>query len=483
MFRGLGFGNNRAAGGQEEKKSSWQKKSRTIDEDEEDDDGDYDENEYNSRDNEEEDNDSQDYPPDRYDGNILSSDQEKSKVLIMFKDLRSDGMFCDITFLCQGKEFHAHKVVVSAWSRWLRALLCEEQPTEDRISVDVFDPQSFGKIIDYMYGVPLAVTLENAEALLKVVHRLQLQGLEESIWIFLMKIVDPYNCKQLHDLADRYDCPPLKLSALKVLNESIPAYSSLPSSIMAATGAAGVLKGTGLTGPGEADFLSNLPPTQNQPGAHPDEIMDELPSIFSQFSPPPPSAGDGDDEDESALDELMGETKHKTRVERRDYLHPKELPQTASASDLVKAWSARLQDVLQMCNAPEGEDFLDPESMEAELGKKIMYTSGRGMGSPKMKNGKAINKKSSAGNRSPGKYSHIREINWRSELKAFYLGINMPEKLPGIGEILHTWRGKEEQMLSHLITKYKRSIPAALADHLKTLSDYVETQTESSFVR
>jgi len=46
-----------------------------------------------------------------------------------------------------------------------------------------------------------------------------------------------------------------------------------------------------------------------------------------------------------------------------------------------------------------------------------------------------------------------------------------------------TWKGKEEQMLSHLITKYKRRIPPPIADHLRTLSEYVETQTESSFVR
>ena len=98
----------------------------------------------------------------RYDGNILSSDQEKSTVLITFKDLRNDGMFCDITFLCQGKEFRAHKVVVSAWSRWLRALLCEEQPSEDVISLDVFDPVSFGKVLDYMYGVPLSISVDTA---------------------------------------------------------------------------------------------------------------------------------------------------------------------------------------------------------------------------------------------------------------------------------------------------------------------------------
>jgi len=407
----------------------------------------------------------------RYDGNILSSDQEKSKVLIMFKDLRNDGMFCDITFLCQGKEFRAHKVVVSAWSRWLRALLCEEQPSEDVISLDVFDPVSFGKVLDYMYGVPLSISVDTAEALIKVAHRLQLQALEESIWIFLMKIVDPNNAEQLHTLADRYDCPPLKLSAWRIMQESIPGYSSLPASILAASAAAGALKGTGLTGPGDPDFLSNQPRELAAPGVDVDHV-DDMPSIFTHFSPPPPT----DDEDNPEGDDESENDEH-SASEHKEFSNPSELPSTATASELVKAWSARLQEVYQKCNAPEGDKFADPDTMETKRGKKIIF-SGGGRGPPGSP--KALGKKDK---NSPSKYSHIREVDWRAELRAFYLGINMPEKLPGIGEILLTWKGKEEQMLSHLMTKYKRSIPPGLAEHLNTLSNYVETQTESSFVR
>ena len=428
------------------------------------------------------------------DGQLLSSDQEKSRVLIMFKDLRNDGMFCDITFLCQGHEFRAHRVVVSAWSRWLRALLCEEQPSEDVIHLDVFDPLSFGKVLDYMYGVPLSVSIDTAETLLKVVHRLQLQALEESIWIFLMKIVDPNNAEQLHTLADRYDCPPLKLSAWRIMQESIPGYSSLPAGVLAASAAGGVLKGTGLTGPGDPDFLTNQPSSQAFPGVH-EDLVDDMPSIFTHFSPPPPPEDEDDGEDDEVDDEGVndgGSSSSRGGPRRRaaggggsnehkdhPHHHPKELPPSASASELVKAWSARLQNVYQQCNAPEGDNFADPETMEAERGKKIILNVGK-KGRQQGLGGAAAGAKTPG---SPTKYAHIREVDWRAELRQFYLGVNMPEKLPGIGEILLTWKGKEEQMLSHLMTKYRRSIPPVLNDHLKTLLDYVETQTESSFVR
>jgi len=481
MFSGFGFsksGGGRADADNGRAATAAGGGARNFD-DEHHDAQDYDDDEehYNNNDLEGGDYDDDEEEPEQYDGNILSSDQEKSKVLVMFKDLRNDAMFCDITFLCQGKEFRAHKVVVSAWSRWLRSLLCEEQPTEDVIHVDVFDPLSFGKVLDYMYGTPLSVTIDTAEALLKVVRRLQLQALEESIWIFLMKIVGPNNAEQLHTLADRYDCPPLKLSAWRIMQESVPGYSSLPAGILAASAAGGVFKGTGLTGPGDPDFLTNQPSSAlADPAAH-GEHADDMPSIFTHFSPPPPSAGeeDQDDEDDKSVRRRAGAG----ATEHKEYAYPKELPSTASASELVKAWSARLQEVYQKCNAPEGDKFADPETMESKRGKKIILggAAGRGLpGSPK-----TTGKKKDPS--SPTKYSHIREINWYSELRQFYLGINMPEKLPGIHEILLTWKGKEEQMLSHLITKYKRSIPHALAEHLNTLSQYVETQSESSFVR
>lgn len=126
-------------------------------------------------------------------------------------------MFCDVGFLCQGVLFKGHRVVVSAWSRWLKALLCEGSLDDEVVSLDVFSPESFGATLDYMYGLPIFVSLENVEAILKVVRRLEMQKLEQQCWRFLMSIIDSSNCDMLHDLADRYDCPPLKLAAFRVI--------------------------------------------------------------------------------------------------------------------------------------------------------------------------------------------------------------------------------------------------------------------------
>jgi hypothetical protein len=73
-------------------------------------------------------------------------------------------------------------------------------------------------------------------------------------------------------------------------------------------------------------------------------------------------------------------------------------------------------------------------------------------------------------------------IDWRVELKRFYMALNMPEKLATIDDILSNWAGQEDQMLSNLMVKYKKILPPQLTEHLHKLQTLMDTQTESSFV-
>ena len=76
-----------------------------------------------------------------------------------------------------------------------------------------------------------------------------------------------------------------------------------------------------------------------------------------------------------------------------------------------------------------------------------------------------------------------KTIDWREEMKRFYVAIGLPEKIAGINTILNTWAGKEEQMISSLMEKYRASIPAQMSTHLESLLAHHETHSESSFVR
>ena len=90
---------------------------------------------------------------------LIPSDNEKKAVLASFDAMRKDSLFCDVAFICQGIVFRAHRVIVSSWSRWMRAFLCDS-PEEEVLALDFFTPNAFMAVLDYMYGISLKITLE-----------------------------------------------------------------------------------------------------------------------------------------------------------------------------------------------------------------------------------------------------------------------------------------------------------------------------------
>ena len=185
----------------------------------------------------------------------------------------------------------------SSWSRWLRALLTEA-PSDEIISLDFFAAEPFSAILDYMYGKPLPFNIEGAETLLKVIRRLELANLETHCWEYMMSVIDQSNCLILHEFADRYDCPPLKLTAWRMIQETTPAYASMPRNVLESVTNLTTAPGTGLTGPAEnfnkavhGDFQDDeeamipsifqsadsfLPPEERL--AHPDELPPDAPA-------------------------------------------------------------------------------------------------------------------------------------------------------------------------------------------------------------
>eukprot|EP00605_Chrysophyceae_sp_TOSAG23-4_P002118 GSChrysophyteH1.ASY1.ANO1.2344.1 assembled CDS len=407
------------------------------------------------------------------DAQIYPGDGEKTKILTMFDDLRRESTFCDVAFLCKGKLFRAHRIVVSGWSRWLRALLSEGS-SEEVVHLDVFDPIAFGNALDYMYGCPITVTVDNAEPLLKVIRRLELHGLEQSMWIFLMKAIDNHNCNQLHELADRYDCPPLKLAAWRYIQKSISGPSKHQDEALRK-----VHKGTGLTGPGEAGFYRNvtLQETLNTERELADVIRGTAGVITSHLATEPrkASAEEGGDEEDKSQEDVD------SQVDLNEDINT-----NMNSVEFVRAWSKRLQAVYRDCTVDPNDIHQNEAAIAA--GQRSVVLSSR----PKQKRQAEGHTSPSRENRAPSasKDSVPRgnahqltpgDIDWHSELKGFYLGINMPEKLPFIDDMLQSNAGKEEQMLSHIMMKYKRVIPESLANHLDTLQGFLESHSDYHF--
>jgi len=291
---------------------------------------------------------------------VSAGENEKGSVFRDFLNMRNEASFCDVAFVVQGTLFRAHRVVVSSWSRWLFAML-SEGPDQEIVSLDVFSPQEFGAVLDYMYGEPLEFSLANAEHMLKIVRRLELRVVEQKCWRFLLSIVNRENCVQLHQIADFFECAPLKISAWRIIQESKPGYSAAPTHMINSMRVNGnnaqARRSHGLTGPGEMDTASN------QPHNHDDDDSDDDDVEFSIFSGNTPALST--EQSELADEGLLGSAN-----KRYDhFIHPDKLPKGTPALQVVKAWSFRLQEVFAEC-CDHAEDMNIAEHAQAAASQR-----------------------------------------------------------------------------------------------------------------
>lgn len=169
--------------------------------------------------------------------------------------------------------------------------------------------------------------------ILKVVRRLEMHKLEQQIWRYLITILNERNCDLLHELADRYDCPPLKLAAWRLLKEKIPGLGNFPTKrvlMEAARARSHVLNGTGLIGPGDALFntLAVHHPQNDRRNAG----LGNMPSVFE----------DDDDDDEEDEDEEDDERQERRR-QKQNMIALEDLAADADATTVIQAWSQRLK--------------------------------------------------------------------------------------------------------------------------------------------
>lgn len=166
-----------------------------------------------------------------------------------------------------------------------------------------------------------------------MVRRLEMHKLEQQIWRYLITILDAErNCEYLYELADRYDCPPLKLAAWRILKERIPDISAFPTKeklLRSMNDKLADMKGTGLISPGDPLFncLALTHPTH---GATQNRrpVEEVLPSVFD--APNEDQEDDGDEEDDERED--------RSRIPRVEDLDP-----SAPATMVVMAWAKRLK--------------------------------------------------------------------------------------------------------------------------------------------
>ena len=327
--------------------------------------------------------------------------------------------------------------------------------------------------------------------MLKIIRRLELRGVEQKCWRFLLSIVNHENCVKLHQIADFFECAPLKISAWRIIQESKPGYSSAPTHMintMQANANNANIRGHGLTGPGEMDAMSH----QNEDN----DDSDDDDAEFSIFTATTPTGYNGGSQSELADEGLLGSIN-----KRYDhYVHPDKLPKGTPAIQVIKAWSFRLQEVFAECcgdsNLTIAEHAAgmsvaeskksDTESVQEEDVKRQISSFSVATERPAGDSGnetpiltqplpkrKPRDEKNSPGlvrfKQVPENNENLEEnrvhqeeqdhhasnsVDWKEELTKFYIANNLKDKIQSIDTILEAWHGRELDMMEVLHDKY-----------------------------
>ena len=135
-----------------------------------------------------------------------------AQLLSGLRDLQSNSQFCDVIISVDGQEFPCHKVVLSAFSQYFRAMfgggLAESQ--QRKVSLNGVEPSMVKILIDYGYTSEVVITRQNVQSLLSAANLLEIIPVKEACCLYLEQNMDELNCVGIHCFAELHACSELQ---------------------------------------------------------------------------------------------------------------------------------------------------------------------------------------------------------------------------------------------------------------------------------
>lgn len=113
-------------------------------------------------------------------GNRLSGSW-KGDLSSILRNVRSKGQFSEVTFLVEGREFPAHRNILSSCSQFFDNLLSNgfQETRSNRIPMGEVGADIFGTVLDFISGGTITVdSTEQGLELLSSAHRYELKDLQ-----------------------------------------------------------------------------------------------------------------------------------------------------------------------------------------------------------------------------------------------------------------------------------------------------------------
>ncbi|XP_038233556.1 zinc finger and BTB domain-containing protein 8A-like isoform X1 [Dermochelys coriacea] len=155
-------------------------------------------------------------------------------LLQQLNEQRKQDLFCDCCILVEGKVFKAHRNVLFASSGYFKMLLSQSsketsQPTT--ATFEVFSPDTFTVILDFVYSGKLSLTGQNVIEIMSAASYLQMTDILSVCKTFIKssleineKEKDHYFTLSAKRVNSRFDCPPFYRSRRKVKSNPIRSH-------------------------------------------------------------------------------------------------------------------------------------------------------------------------------------------------------------------------------------------------------------------
>ena len=162
-------------------------------------------------------------------------EMEKNNGLALMDDyagLRKKGLMSDVTVVCEGERFPAHKLVLSARSEVFAAMFSHKGTLEDQnqeVLIEDSDKLTMAHFLTFLYNatLPKDLPFKGYAELLKAADKYQVPSLLEACAMKLRKNLGTDNVAQGAILGSIYRIPKLKNDAIKGIIASEATLNSM----------------------------------------------------------------------------------------------------------------------------------------------------------------------------------------------------------------------------------------------------------------
>lgn len=133
-------------------------------------------------------------------GYTFTDRSHSSRVVKSIMDLSlEEGLFADVTITVDGKEFHLHRLVLSAQSSFFRSMFTSNLKESHNRSIELKDVSAtvFQLLVGYIYHGTIKLRVEELQDTYEMADMYHLTALFEECSRFLSRTVEVKNCLQV----------------------------------------------------------------------------------------------------------------------------------------------------------------------------------------------------------------------------------------------------------------------------------------------